>query len=67
MEKILRKFSSFDATEQTDYDHYAAMTPEERLCIALNLYWMVHDINDPASHRVERVFKIVRFSELNAK
>ena len=67
MEKILRKFSSFDAAEQADYDHYAAMTPEERLRIALKLYWMVHDINDPASHRVERVFKIVRFSELKAK
>lgn len=64
MEKVGRKFSSFEEAEDADYQTYIDMTPEERLVVALQLYWMNHDFNDPACHKLERTVKIVHFSEL---
>jgi len=54
MEKIVRKYKSHAEAEQAEIERYAAMTPEERLQVMIEIN-MPEDPNEGAIERCVRI------------
>jgi hypothetical protein len=63
MEKMVRKFSSFEEAEKADREYYRSLTPEERVAICIELSRRLGTEGDEASERLERVCRVVRLGE----
>ena len=57
MEKVVRKFSSFEEAERADREEYRRMTPQERIDILLAL--IAQGRPGGADERLERVYRVV--------
>jgi hypothetical protein len=63
MERVVRKFSSFEEAEEADWEEYRRMTPDERVASAVELWrWWVGEASE-SSERLERVARVVPLSE----
>lgn len=60
MERVVRKFDSFEEAEQADLEYYRSLTPEQRLDILFELVAQVNGENPP---RLERVCRVVKLGE----
>ena len=60
VEKTVAKFRSFEEAEKADRAFYKKLTPQERLEILLEL------LNHAPEQRLERVIRIVKFSDLSS-
>lgn len=63
MEKVVRKFASFQEAEQADRDYYRSLTPEERLEIAFELWWRYYCPGEQNPPRLERVCRVIQREE----
>lgn len=57
VEKTVRIYHSFEEADEADAKSYAAMTPQERLNIVIELWNRRHP--DAAQQRLARVYRIV--------
>ena len=60
MEKVVRKFRTFEDAERADREYYASLTPDERMAILLELVQREHG---DASKGLERVYRVVELGE----
>ncbi len=60
MEKVVKKFKSFEESDQADKEYYLRLTPQERLQILfeLNLRQQGTSHDKPAD-RLARVYRII--------
>ena len=58
MEKVVRKFDSFEAADKADAEWDAALTPQQRIDVVLQLRAQRHP--DAAFERLARVYRIER-------
>jgi hypothetical protein len=61
-QRELRVFQSFEAAERADDEYYAALAPEERLEILLDLVAAFRESTGEASERLERVCRVTELS-----
>jgi hypothetical protein len=54
MERVVRKFTSFQEADEATYAYYRSLTPEQRLQLLLDLIMP----EDPNEARIERVAKV---------
>ena len=64
MEKVVRKFASFEEAEKADREYYRSLTPAERLAIMIDMIYP--EGSDAANSRMEKVCRIVRFEDLGS-
>jgi len=55
-------FSSFEAAERADDEYYAALDPQERLGILLDLVAAYRESTGENSARLERVYRVTELS-----
>jgi hypothetical protein len=60
IERTVQKFSSHDEAERAEREYYNSLSPEQRVEVLLELMNRARDLNDPASQRLERVYRIVK-------
>jgi hypothetical protein len=60
IERTVQKFSSHEEAERAEREYYDSLSPEQRVEILLELMNRARDLNDPASQRLERVYRIVK-------
>ncbi len=58
MERVIRKFATFEEAEAADRAYYRALTPGERLAIMLDMIYP--EGGDAASAGFERAYRIVK-------
>lgn len=63
MDKVLRAFHSFDEADRADEQYYAALTPQERVEILLDLIAKHRESLGEAAERFERVYRVVELSQ----
>jgi hypothetical protein len=63
MDKVLRAFRSFDEADRADEQYYAALTPQERVEILLDLIAKHRESLGEAAERFERVYRVVELSQ----
>ena len=63
IERIVRKFSSHEEAERAEREYYKSLSPEQRVEILLELMNRARDLNDPASQRLEGVYRIVKLGD----
>jgi hypothetical protein len=61
MERIVRKFNSFEEADAATVSQYAQLTPEQRLQLLLDLI-MPEDPNEAVIERCARVYPITQQS-----
>ena len=59
MTRDAKVFDSFPEAESASRAQYAAMTPEERLALVLELFWREQEDRDEAPARLARVYRVV--------
>ena len=59
MEKVVRKFNSFEEADAAEHETYMRMTPDERMRIVLQLREQTYP--DAIKQRLARVYRIVKF------
>ena len=57
MDKVFRKFKSFEEAEEADRQYYLSLTPKERLEILGEIIWRANGETFP---RLERVYRIIK-------
>jgi hypothetical protein len=62
VEQVVHKFTTFEEAEEADRAYYRALTPAERLSIMIDMIYP--EGGDAASARFERVYRIVKFEDL---
>jgi hypothetical protein len=60
IERTVQKFSSHDEAERAEREYYNSLSPEQRVEVLLELMNRARDLTDPASQRIERVYRIVK-------
>jgi hypothetical protein len=65
VERVIRKFDSFEEAEHADADHYAALTPQERVNVLLYLVESYRQSLGETSERLERVYRVVELSRVD--
>lgn len=63
MEKVVRKFHSFEEADRADREYYRSLTPQQRLDLLLDLIARQRESLDEASQRFERVYRIIKLGE----
>jgi hypothetical protein len=63
VQRELRVFSSFDDAGRADVEYYAALTPDERLAILLEIIANHREATGETSERLERVYRVTQLSE----
>ena len=63
MEKVVRKFSSFEEADAADAEYYRKLTPEERVRIVCALMEQSKIFYDDPPEGLERVCRIIPLSE----
>ncbi len=61
MERVARVFSSFEEADQADAEYDAALSPEQRIAIVIELRNMRHP--DAAEQRLERVCRVTKLEQ----
>lgn len=63
IEKVVKVSRSFEECDQADKAYYHSLSPQQRLeiLLELNSRWPTRG-DDEASQRLERVYRIVKFS-----
>jgi len=61
-QRELRVFRGFEAADRADDEYYAALAPEERLEILLDLVAAYRESTGEASTRLERVCRVIELS-----
>ena len=59
MEKVVRKFNSFEEADAAEHETYMRMTPAERMKILFQLRELMYP--DATAQRLARVYRIVKF------
>jgi hypothetical protein len=62
MQREIQVFRSFHDAEQADDEYYAALTPQERLAILLDLVAAYRESMGEAAARFERVYRVTELS-----
>ncbi len=62
MDSSIRRFETLSEADSAEAEYYAALTPEERLNILLELIAMTRSDQDEDSQRFERVYRVVELS-----
>lgn len=57
MDKVVKKFTSFEEAEEADRQYYRALTPEQRLDI---LGELIYKANGETFPRLERVYRVIK-------
>ena len=60
IERTVQKFSSPEEADRAEREYYNSLSPEQRVEVLLELMNRARDLTDPASQRVERVYRIVK-------
>jgi hypothetical protein len=63
MERIARIFRSFEDAEKADLEAMAALTPQERVDLLLELVARYRESLGEAAERFERVHRVIELSE----
>lgn len=63
MEKVVRKFHSFEEADQPDREYYRSLTPQEWLDILLDLIAQTRESLDEEGQRFHREWRIIRLGE----
>jgi hypothetical protein len=63
MERTVAKFSSHAEADRANREYYRGLTPQQRIEILLELIDPGRPQNDASSQRLERVYRIVKFSQ----
>lgn len=63
MDKVVQQFASFDEADLAEHEAYAAMTPQQRLDVLLDLIAGYREALGEAASRFERVHRIVELSQ----
>lgn len=63
MRTDLQQFSGFDAAEKAEREYYAALTPQERLDLLLELIRRHQESLGEAAKGFERVYRVVELSQ----
>jgi len=63
IERTVQKFSSHDEAERAEREYYNSLSPEQRVEILLELMNRARNLYDPASQRLERVYRIVKLQD----
>jgi hypothetical protein len=58
VERVVRKFDTFEEAEAAEREYYRGLTPDERIAIMLDLIFP--EGTDAASARLERVCRIIK-------
>ena len=58
MDKVVRKFRTFEEAEQAERENYRRMTPDQRLEILLHLLAHPWKQDDAASEGLQRVYRV---------
>jgi hypothetical protein len=66
MRHTVRRFDSHTDAEAAHREYYRSLTPQQHLDLLVELVYGNRDPNDLASERLERVCRIVPFSQDNA-
>jgi hypothetical protein len=61
VEKVVRKFNSFEEADRADADWYASLTPQQRIQIVIDLREQRHP--DAASQPMARVLRVTRLGD----
>jgi hypothetical protein len=62
MEKIIRRYASYQEAEQADLEYYRNLTPDQRMNILFELTERHRQENDEPSEGFARVYRIVKRS-----
>jgi hypothetical protein len=60
MDRVVRRFSSFEEAEAAERTYYRSLTPNERIAILLELIASVTEALPEAEQRLERVCRVTR-------
>ena len=60
MERVAKKFSSFEEQQKADREYYRSLTPQQRLDILLEMIVTYRDGLDEAERRFKRVCRVVK-------
>ena len=63
VERVVRRFDSFEDAEQAEAEYYAGLSPTERLEILLDLIARYRESLGEAAERFERVHRIIELSQ----
>lgn len=63
MDKIVKKFSSFDDADKEDLDYYNQLDYSQRIQILLALIYTRLPEDAQTTQRLERVYRIVKLGE----
>jgi hypothetical protein len=61
VEKVVRKFNSFQEADEATLNYYASLTPEQRLQLLLDLI-MPEDPNEGTIQRSVRIYPLTEHS-----
>jgi hypothetical protein len=61
LEKVVRKFASFEEADAADRDYYRLLAPSERLSIMLDLTFP--EGSEASSGRLERVCRVTQIGK----
>ena len=62
MERVIRRFKTFEDAERADEEYYASLTPAERVDILLGLIEQYEHSRGTASQRFERVYRVTQLT-----
>jgi hypothetical protein len=63
IDPTVQKFSSHEEAERAEREYYNSLSPEQRVEVLLELMNRGRDLNDPASQRLERAYRIVKLKD----
>lgn len=60
MQRVVRKFQGFQASDEADRAYYQSLTPKQRLDILLDLIARYQDNLDETTKRFKRVYRVTK-------
>ena len=60
MEKVIRIFPNLEEAEKADWEYYRALSPQQRLDLAFEIY---DEYYDAGAQRLERVCRVLKRGE----
>lgn len=63
MDRTVAKYASHEEADKATREYYRSLTPQQRVDILLELIEQARPQNDASNERLERVYRIVKFSQ----
>ena len=63
MERVVRKFSSFEEADKADREYYRSLTPQQRLEMTFELSSRLRESTGEDTQRLARVYRIVKLAQ----